>query len=80
MTMREQGEIALSADFTKTCKGCKHVRRERVLKAGTVYRCFAEGPKIGRTVGDGRQFLPYVPAWCPEKMKGAENYGPKKKG
>lgn len=57
----------MSADFSRTCKGCKHVRRERVSTANVVYRCFAEGPRKGRTIGDGRQFLPYVPAWCPEK-------------
>ena len=80
MTMREQEEVTLGADFSRTCKDCKHVRKERIPKSDTVYRCFAEGPKMGRTVGDGRQFLPYVPAWCPEKMRGADNYGTKKRG
>lgn len=65
----------MSADFSRTCKGCKHVRKEQVSKADVVYRCFAEGPLKGRTVGDSRQFLPYVPEWCPEKMRGARNYG-----
>ena len=65
------------ADFSRTCEGCRSVKRDRKAKLGTMFRCCAEGPHKGRSVGIGR-YEPYVPAWCPERAKGAINYGSKK--
>lgn len=70
------GETVESADFSRTCEGCRHVRAEPWARGETGYRCFAPGPCQGYHIGTGR-FLPYVPAWCPEKRKGDE-YGTKK--
>lgn len=59
------------ADFSRTCKGCEHLRTELwpvmgSYKAETkAYRCFAPGPYQGRHMGTKR-LEPYVPAWCPK--------------
>lgn len=53
------------ADFSRTCEGCEHVVTEPWAKGQTGYRCFADGPRRGYTVGIER-FFPYVPAWCPK--------------
>lgn len=62
----------MTADYTRTCEGCEHIRTERGAKAEEVIaRCFAPGWKRGSIVSDmgmnilPRRFLPYVPAWCP---------------
>ena len=65
------------ADFSRTCEGCRYVRSEPGQRGQTAFRCFAPGPNRGYDVGTG-QFLPYVPAWCPEMTKGRIAYGTKK--
>lgn len=68
----------MAADFSRTCEGCRHVEEEPGGKGNTVFRCFAQGAWQGYVVGNGR-FLPYVPAWCPEMMKGMGDYGKTKR-
>lgn len=54
------------ADYAKTCEGCRNVIAEPWAKGDICFRCGAEGRCKGYIVGI-RRFLPYVPAWCPEK-------------
>ncbi len=70
------GEAVKSADYTRTCEGCRHVRVELWARGEIGYRCFAPGAHQGYHIGTGR-FLPYVPAWCPEKLKRVD-YGTEK--
>ena len=58
----------MSADFSRTCEGCEKVVSEPWAKSQTGYRCFADGPRRGYTVGIER-FFPYIPAWCPKMEK-----------
>ena len=67
----------IGADFSRTCEGCEHIITEPGGKGRKVFRCFAEGPYKGYTVGFDR-FLPYIPAWCP-KMERKERDEMKKK-
>lgn len=61
----------ISADFSRTCKGCALVVEEDV--GGQVWhRCSAPGPRKGYTVSNAGRFLPYVPAWCPLMGTGKE--------
>ena len=54
-----------SADFTRTCEGCPHIRSEEWdKKERMAFRCFAPGPNQGYAIGIER-LLPYIPAWCP---------------
>lgn len=65
------------ADFSRTCKGCEHVKSElwpvkgSYSKETTAYRCFAPGPCQGYHIGTDH-FLPYIPAWCPLMEQGKE--------
>lgn len=65
------GGCVIGADFSRTCEGCEHVLTEPGGKGKEVFRCFAEGPRKGYTVGFDR-FLPYIPAWCPKMEREAE--------
>ena len=65
------------ADFSRTCEGCPHVRRDGETRGKPWFRCMGEGPEKGRHIGTGT-LLPYVPAWCPEMTKGRIAYGTKK--
>lgn len=55
----------MGADFTRTFEGCQNIRKEE-QSLGTCFRCGAPGRFHGYVVGEKR-FLPYVPAWCPER-------------
>lgn len=68
----------MNADFSRTCEGCEHVITEPGGKETNVFRCFAQGPRRGYTVGFNR-FLPYVPAWCPEMERKEREKMAKKK-
>lgn len=63
-------ENAVTADFTRDCRGCDYLREEpEWVKDKPAYRCVCRGHKrSGWLVGIGR-LPPYVPAWCP-KMTG----------
>lgn len=68
--------MSAGADWTRTCKGCEHLRSERWPVKGSAetakaYRCFAPGKHYGYHVGTGR-LLPYIPAWCPKMEKETE--------
>lgn len=58
----------LYADYTRTCEGCQHIRTEEWSAGRSCFRCFAPGRCQGYMVGVDR-YLPYIPAWCPERAK-----------
>lgn len=62
------GGDCMTADFSKTCNGCRHIKTEEWTPTETAFRCFAPGPNCGYVVGVVH-FLPYIPAWCPRNIK-----------
>ena len=66
--------VSAGADFSRTCKGCEHIRTERWPVRGSysettdAFRCFAPGPCQGYHIGT-TYLLPYVPAWCPKMCR-----------
>lgn len=76
ITKRMSLEGNMGADWTRTCEGCGYVRAVPWPVKGsyrmetTAYRCFAPGPRQGCHIGTER-FVPYIPAWCPERKKTA---------
>lgn len=60
----------VSADFSRTCKGCGYI----VEEPGGKYicaRCNAPGPRKGYTMSERGRFFPYIPAWCPLMDRGS---------
>ena len=67
--MRKQKK-PVTADFSKTCAGCEYLVQEPWARGKTACRCFAPGPNRGYHMGT-TCLLPYVPAWCPKRTRGA---------
>ena len=59
------------ADFSRTCDGCAFLKSEDWARGKIAYRCFAPGPNKGYHMGTERVF-PWVPAWCPVKLREIE--------
>ena len=63
--------MSIKADFSRTCKGCEHIRTELWPAKGSrretamAFRCFAPGKNEGYHIGTAH-LLPYIPAWCPK--------------
>ena len=61
------------ADFSRTCDGCAFLKSEDWARGKTAFRCFAPGPNKGYHMGTERVF-PWIPAWCPVKLREERNY------
>ena len=59
------------ADWSRTCEGCEHVVAGPWARGKTGFWCNAPGPNKGYHIGTER-FFPYVPAWCPVKLRETE--------
>ena len=59
------------ADFSRTCDGCDFLKSEDWARGKIAFRCFAPGPNQGYHMGTDRVF-PWVPAWCPVKLREIE--------
>lgn len=65
-------ETGRTADFTRDCEDCPHIRSEIWDNKGRIaFRCFAPGTNRGYVVR--LDWLgPPIPAWCPKLTEGGE--------